>query len=124
MAKHTAARRAELLALHATFCGALGDPKRLQIVDALRDGELTVGQLADAIGARQANASQHLAVLRQRGLVRARRVHTSVYYRLTDARIVQAVDLLCAAQADLHAGLSAAFADEGGVDDGMTVRAV
>ena len=107
------ARRAELSALHATFCGALSDPKRLQIIDALRGGELTVGQLADAIGARQANASQHLAVLRQRGLVRVRRVHTHVYYRLADARIAQAVDLLCAAQADLHAGLSAALADDG-----------
>ncbi len=92
--------REEMYALHARFCRGLGDPKRLLIIAALRDGEKTVGQLTHALGARQANVSQHLGLMRDVGLVIARRVDNNVWYRLSDQRIVEAVDLLRAVQAD------------------------
>ncbi|MBO0881583.1 MAG: transcriptional regulator, partial [Mycobacterium sp.] len=54
--------REELYALHASFCQALSDPKRLLIVSALRDRERSVGELCQLVGARQSNISQHLAL--------------------------------------------------------------
>jgi DNA-binding transcriptional ArsR family regulator len=94
--------RDELFALHASFCQGLSDPKRLLIVAVLRDGEKSVGELGQLVGARQSNVSQHLALMRHLGLVEARRVDGNVLYRLADPRIVQAVDLLRAVHADLQ----------------------
>ena len=68
-ASQTSLPREELYALHASFCQGLSDPKRLLIVAALRDGEKSVGELGQLIGARQSNASQHLALMRHLGLV-------------------------------------------------------
>jgi ArsR family transcriptional regulator len=94
--------REELYALHASFCQALSDPKRLLIVSALRDGEKSVGDLCHLIGARQSNVSQHLALMRHLGLVETRRAEGNILYRLADPRIAEAVELLRAAQADLQ----------------------
>lgn len=102
--------REELFTLHARFCQGLGDPKRLLIIAALGHGELTVGQLARAAGARQSNISQHLALMRHLGLVVARRVDSNVFYRLSDPRILEAVDLLRAVQADLQQQRSSSLA--------------
>jgi ArsR family transcriptional regulator len=85
---------AELHELHARVCKAIADPKRLLIINELRDGELSVGDLSEALGLTQSNASQHLAILRERGMVSTRRVGTTVYYALRSAKVVQAVDLL------------------------------
>lgn len=85
---------AQLQELHARVCKAIADPKRLMIINELRDRELSVGDLCEALGLTQSNASQHLAVLRERGMVTSRRVGTSVYYQLRSQKIVQAVDLL------------------------------
>jgi ArsR family transcriptional regulator len=85
---------AELHELHARVCKAIADPKRLMIINELRDRELSVGDLCDALGFSQSNASQHLAVLRERGIVTARRSGSNVFYSLRSQKIVQAVDLL------------------------------
>lgn len=85
---------AALQDLHARICKAIADPKRLMIINELRDGELSVGDLCDALGLSQSNASQHLAVLRERGIVSAHRVGTSVLYSLRSQKVVMAVDLL------------------------------
>src|SRR5262249_16835456 len=61
--------RDELYAMHASFCQALSDPKRLLIVSALRGGERSVRELCQLVGARQSNVSQHLALMRHLGLV-------------------------------------------------------
>ena len=94
--------RDELYALHASFCQALSDPKRLLIVSALRDGEKSVGELCQLVGARQSNVSQHLALMRHLGLVETRRAEGNILYRLADPRIAEAVELLRAVQADLQ----------------------
>lgn len=87
-------RAAQLQELHARVCKAIADPKRLMIIEELRDRELSVGDVCEAIGISQSNASQHLAVLRERGIVSAHRVGTSVFYTLRSQKVVQAVDLL------------------------------
>ena len=85
---------AELHELHARVCKAIADPKRLLIINELREGELSVGDLSEALGISQSNASQHLAILRERGMVTTRRVGTTVYYALRSPKVLQAVDLL------------------------------
>jgi DNA-binding transcriptional ArsR family regulator len=76
--------------LHAELCKVLTDPKRLMLLDQLCTGDRTVGDLASAIGVSLPNASQHLAVLRNAGLVESRRIGTSVRYRLAEPAIVDA----------------------------------
>jgi ArsR family transcriptional regulator len=80
--------------LHAQICKGLADPKRLLILNALRDGERSVSDLVDELGLAQANVSQHLAVLRDRGLVESRRDGQRVYYSVTSPKIIAAMDLL------------------------------
>ena len=86
--------RDELYQLHAQFCQALSDPKRLLIINELYHGERSVGELATSLGLRQANLSQHLARMRERGLVAPRRQGATVFYSLADPRIYDAIGLL------------------------------
>ncbi len=88
------ALEAELHELHERVCKAISDPKRLLIISVLRDGELSVGEIAGTLGVSQSNASQHLAVLRERGIVTTRRAGTSVFYSLRSRKILAAIDLM------------------------------
>ena len=85
---------AELHELHARVCKAIADPKRLLIINELRDRELSVGDLCESLDLTQSNVSQHLAILRERGVVSARREGTSVIYSLRGTKVLAAVDLL------------------------------
>lgn len=85
---------AELHELHARVCKAIADPKRLLIINELRDQELSVGDLCEALDVSQSNVSQHLAILRERGVVSTRRDGTRVLYTLRGKKVLQAVDLL------------------------------
>lgn len=88
------ALEAELRELHERVCKAIADPKRLLIINVLRDRELSVGEISEALGVSQSNASQHLAVLRERQIVDTRRDGTSVFYRLHNPKMLQALDLM------------------------------
>ncbi len=80
----------QLFRLQADFCQTLADPTRLQILSLLEDGPKAVKDLVKATGQRQAKISQHLALMRQRGIVRAERSGTEMHYSLADARILEA----------------------------------
>lgn len=84
----------EVAALHARMCQALADPKRLLLIYALNEGPKSVGELGAELGLSQTNVSQHLSILRDRGVVIATRSGTSVIYRLRSADVVTALDLL------------------------------
>lgn len=84
----------EFADLHAAVCQALADPKRLLILNALRDEERSVGDLVDDLRIPQPNVSQHLAVLRDRGLVSSRRDGQRVLYSVAYPQVIQAMDLL------------------------------
>ena len=73
---------------------ALADPKRLCVLESLASGELSVGDLSTLVGCQVPNMSQHLAVLRSAGLVTTRREGSTVYYRLTDPRVIEAYRLI------------------------------
>ena len=65
----------------------LGDPSRLMLMDLLRDGERTVGSLAAELGCTQANASKHLGLLADGGLLSRRREGLRCYYAIADDRV-------------------------------------
>lgn len=90
----------EINSLHAEFCAALADPKRLLILYTLYEKACTVNELASTIGLNQSTASRHLKVLRERGMVATTRYGATIEYRLADERLIQALDLLRAALRD------------------------
>jgi DNA-binding transcriptional ArsR family regulator len=100
----------EIYELHARVCKALADGKRLLIINELRDGPRTVGEVVAALGIPQANASQHLSVLRDRRIVTARRSGSNVYYSLTSPKIIAAIDLLCEFMAERQGGAPGSLA--------------
>jgi DNA-binding transcriptional ArsR family regulator len=73
---------------------ALADPKRLCVLECLSAGELSVGDLSARAGCHVPNMSQHLSVLRSAGLVTSRRVGSTVYYSLSDPRVLEAYRLI------------------------------
>ena len=78
----------------ADFFKALAHPARIKILECLREGERPAGEILEALGLEQSNGSQHLAVLRHRNILQARREGTSVYYSVRDPVLFQVLDLL------------------------------
>ena len=80
--------------MQAEISKTLANPIRLAILHSLRDGKKTVNELATLLGVRQSNLSQHLAVLRQRGIVKTRKQGASIFYRVFNPKINQACDIV------------------------------
>jgi ArsR family transcriptional regulator len=78
----------------ADFFKALAHPARIKILEHLRTGEKSAGEIMEALGLEQSNGSQHLAVLRNRGILVTRRVGSSVVYSVRDPMLYQILDLL------------------------------
>ena len=72
----------------------LANPTRIAIVEALRGGELSAGTLIEKLGIEQANASQHLAVLRAKQIVVNRKVGNQVFYSIRDHALIEVLDIL------------------------------
>ena len=85
----------ELLVLVAERFKALAEPARLQILNALRSRELTVGDLVEETALGQANVSKHLQLLHGLGFVRRRKEGLFVYYALADKSVFQLCDVMC-----------------------------
>lgn len=90
----------ELQLLHERVCDALGSPVRLMIFYALSNQPRYVSDLADELNLPQPTVSRHLKILRDRGLVTARREGPTVYYALADERVITALDLMRAVMRD------------------------
>ncbi|MDP6459305.1 MAG: metalloregulator ArsR/SmtB family transcription factor [Candidatus Hydrothermarchaeota archaeon] len=80
--------------MHADICKTFANPKRLEILNYLREGEKTVGELTKLANIPQANLSQHLAMLRHRKVVSTRRKGVIIYYKITNSKIIKACDLM------------------------------
>ena len=78
----------------AELCRVFTHPTRIAILEFLGDGEKTVTEMVEASGVAQPTLSQHLSVLRSRGVVATRREGTSVHYRIADPRILEACHLM------------------------------
>lgn len=77
----------------ADFFRVLGHPARVRILELLRDGERTVGDLQAELALDSSGTSQHLGALRKQGLLASRREGTSVYYRVRDPRLFQLLEV-------------------------------
>ncbi len=86
--------QSELRRFKAEIFHALAHPTRIAIVEHLRDGERSAGELTEAIGLEQANASQHFAVLRARQVVTSRKEGNQVFYTLRDQALIEVLDIL------------------------------
>jgi DNA-binding transcriptional ArsR family regulator len=73
---------------------ALAHPTRIAIVETLRDGEMSAGQLIEKLALEQANASQHLSILRSKQIVVNRKAGNQVFYSLRDQALIEVLDIL------------------------------
>ena len=78
----------------AAFFQGLGHPTRIAIVECLRDGELSTGTLVSRLKLEQANASQHLAILRRAGIVATQRDGKFIYYTVNFKRIDEITEVV------------------------------
>lgn len=84
----------EIYEIHASICRCLASPKRLEIINTLRDKELSATEIAEKIGISGANASQHLAMMRDKGILKSRREGVSIYYFLANPKVITACDIM------------------------------
>jgi DNA-binding transcriptional ArsR family regulator len=91
----------EIHELHSRLCAGLADPKRILILYALAEKSLNVTELSETLNLPQPTTSRHLKQLRERGLVTSQREGQSMYYKVTDRRVIEALDLLRSVLADM-----------------------
>jgi DNA-binding transcriptional ArsR family regulator len=84
----------ELRRFKAEIFQALAHPTRIAIVELLRNGEMSAGQLIEQLGLEQANASQHFSVLRTKQIVVNRKEGNQVFYSLRDPVLIEVLDVL------------------------------
>jgi DNA-binding transcriptional ArsR family regulator len=85
----------DLAELIARRFRAIGEPMRIRLLDRLRDGEATVGDLSEALSASQQNISKHLAVLADVGILGRRKEGNHVYYRVVDEGVFALCEEVC-----------------------------
>lgn len=84
---------APIYRLKADFFRLLGHPARVRILELLREGERSVGDLQAALGLDSSGTSQHLTAMRRQGLLESRRAGTSVFYSVKDPRMFQLLEV-------------------------------
>ena len=83
-----------LFELQADQCKMFANPKRLEIISTLKDQEMSATELIDKVGISKANLSQHMSVLKAKGVVETRRNGVNIYYRIANPKILQACTLM------------------------------
>ncbi|HEY0276706.1 MAG TPA: metalloregulator ArsR/SmtB family transcription factor [Solirubrobacterales bacterium] len=78
--------------VEADFFRTLGHPARVRVVELLREGEMTVGEIQVELGIDSSGTSQHLGAMRRQGILESRREGTSVYYGVRDPRVFQLLE--------------------------------
>src|SRR3990167_8596424 len=84
----------ELYELHAEICKVFSNPTRLEILNLLRDTEMSVTGLIEKTKLSQANVSQHLSIMKSKGIVLSDRKGKNICYRLTNPKIIKAFDII------------------------------
>lgn len=80
----------DIYRMYADMCKFMGNPKRIEVIFILGDEEMNVDEIAERMGIRHSNLSQHLAIMRGKGIITARREGTRIYYRITNKGILDA----------------------------------
>ena len=86
---------APLVDLIARRFRAIGEPMRIRLLDRLREGEATVAELTEALGASQQNLSKHLSVLAEAGIVARRKDGNRVHYWIGDESVLAICEEVC-----------------------------
>jgi ArsR family transcriptional regulator len=89
--------------LQAEICKILTSPKRIEIITALKEGEKSVTEIIEILGIPKANASQHLALMKLKGILKSRRKGTNIYYSIANPKVIQACTLMKEVLSDLLA---------------------
>ena len=84
----------ELYEIHAEICKVFSNSTRLEILNLLRDKELSVTELIIKTKLSQANISQHLSVMKSKGIVVSNRKGKNIYYKLSNPKIIKAFDII------------------------------
>ena len=84
----------ELYNLHAEICKVFSNPIRLEILDLLRDKKMSVTELMNKSKLTQANISQHLSIMKSKGIVTSERRSKNIFYKLTNPKILKAFDII------------------------------
>ena len=84
-----------LIELVAQRFRVLGEPMRIKLLDRLREGDATVGELQEALGASQQNASKHLGVLHAAGMVSRTKDGNHTRYSISDPSVFELCDQVC-----------------------------
>lgn len=80
--------------MQSDVCKTLASPKRIEILNALKEGEKTVSELVEILGVPKANVSQHLAVMRHKGILKFRREGINMYYSVSNRKVIEACLLM------------------------------
>ncbi len=89
--------------MQADICKTLTNPKRIEILNALKSEEKTVTELVTLLGASKANVSQHLAVMRHKGILMTRREGVNIFYRVSNPKVIEACTLMKEVLFEQHA---------------------
>jgi ArsR family transcriptional regulator, virulence genes transcriptional regulator len=84
----------EIYELQADVCKIFANAKRLEIINILKDGETSANELIERTGLSKANLSQHMAVLKAKGVIMTRREGVGIFYRIANPKIIQACNLM------------------------------
>jgi ArsR family transcriptional regulator len=84
----------QIYELHADICKTLANPKRIEIINWLREGERSAAELRFKTGLLKANLSQHLSIMRLKRIIKTRKEGLTVYCRIANPKIVKACDLM------------------------------
>lgn len=84
----------EIYKMHAEVCKTLANPVRLKIINTLRTKKMSASDLLKIIKTNKVILSQHMAILTEKGVVKAERSGKNVFYQLSDPQIIKACDIM------------------------------
>lgn len=84
----------DLYKIHAEMCKVFSNSTRLEILNLLRNKEMSVTELIEKTKLSQANISQHLGIMKSKGIVESSRKGKNIYYKLVNPKIIKAFDII------------------------------
>ncbi|PIN81892.1 transcriptional regulator [Candidatus Woesearchaeota archaeon CG10_big_fil_rev_8_21_14_0_10_30_7] len=84
----------QIYELHASMCKIFSNPLRLEILNILRNKEMTVSKIVQLTKVHQASISQNLSLMKTKGILSSRKEGKNTYYKLSNQKIIQAFDII------------------------------
>ncbi len=84
----------QIYTYHAEMCQVFSHPKRLEVINVLRDGEMSVTELAQRLELTAGNLSQHLSLMKDRHILISRKEGNMVFYRILNPKLIRCFDMM------------------------------